>query len=185
MELNINTLETQKIVKNWLNISENDKVETVFEPRIFELNETDIGYDENYESNNDSDFDEFESKIRENKNNDYESDIIIEQKKSKNLTSCVLIDKVDGKIQKCKNTESFRTLWQLVGVWQIDNEKILEVGDSLEKLEVCSYHFNHDQNKLHDSKIKRTSSTADSILHRRRCLFCEKLFYFLAEEMVA
>lgn len=48
MELNINTLETQKIVKNWLNISENDKVETVFEPRIFELNETDIRYDENY-----------------------------------------------------------------------------------------------------------------------------------------
>ncbi|PKY29167.1 hypothetical protein RhiirB3_391607 [Rhizophagus irregularis] len=44
MELNINTLETQKIVKNWLNISENDKVETVFEPRIFELNETDIGF---------------------------------------------------------------------------------------------------------------------------------------------
>ncbi|EXX76707.1 hypothetical protein RirG_030630 [Rhizophagus irregularis DAOM 197198w] len=67
MELNINTLETQKIVKNWLNISENDKVETVFEPRIFELNETDI-----------SDFDEFESEIKENKNNDYESDIVIE-----------------------------------------------------------------------------------------------------------
>ncbi|GBC12789.2 hypothetical protein GLOIN_2v1765816 [Rhizophagus irregularis DAOM 181602=DAOM 197198] len=76
MELNINTLETQKIVKNWLNISENDKVETVFEPRIFELNETDI-------------------------------------------------------------------------------------SDSLEKLGVCSYHFNHDQNKLHDSKIKQISSTAD------------------------
>ncbi|PKB94996.1 hypothetical protein RhiirA5_437602 [Rhizophagus irregularis] len=69
MELNINTLETQKIVKNWLNISENDKVETVFEPRIFELNETDI-----------SDFDEFESEIKENKNNDYESDIVIDRR---------------------------------------------------------------------------------------------------------
>jgi hypothetical protein len=67
---------------------------------------------------------------------------------------CVLIDKVDGKIQKCKNTESFRTLWQLVGVWQIDNKKILEVNGFLEKLGVCSYHFNHNQNKLHDSKIK-------------------------------
>ncbi|PKY54236.1 hypothetical protein RhiirA4_472919 [Rhizophagus irregularis] len=78
------------------------------------------------------------------------------------LTSCVLIDKVDGKIQKCKNTESFRTLWQLVGVWQIDNKKILE-------------------NKLHDSKIKRTSSTVASILRRRRCLFCGKLFYFFSQ----
>lgn len=97
----------QKIVENWLNISKNDKVETIFELRTFELNETDISYDENYESNNNSDFDEFESEIKENKNNDYESDIIIEQKKSKNLTSYILIDKVDGKIQKCKNTESF------------------------------------------------------------------------------
>ncbi|PKK56412.1 hypothetical protein RhiirC2_800077 [Rhizophagus irregularis] len=35
---------------------------------------------------------------------------------------------IDGKIQKYKNTESFQILWQLVGVWQIDNKKILELG---------------------------------------------------------
>src|SRR5919205_996656 len=163
----------QLVIEDWFNITENNENETVFESETFEFNEADI----RYESDSNSDFSEFESENEENKNNE-ESDFIINQKKTKDLTSCVLIDKIEGKIQKCKNTESFRTLWQLVGTWQIDSEKILEVGESLETLGVCSYHFNHDQNKLHDSKIKRASSTTNSILHRRRCLFCGKLFYF-------
>lgn len=102
----------------------------------------DIGFDENFKS--DSEFDSFESEDEEIPDNNDKSDIIIEQKKSNNLTLCVLIDKIDGKIQRCKNKESFQTLWQLVGVWQIDNEGVSEVNGSLEKLGVCSYHFNHD-----------------------------------------
>ncbi|POG79621.1 hypothetical protein GLOIN_2v1472146 [Rhizophagus irregularis DAOM 181602=DAOM 197198] len=88
-------------------------------------------FDENFES--DSEFDSFESEDEEILDNNDESDIIIEQKKSNNLTSCVLIDKIDGIIQRCKNKESFLTLWQLVGVWQIDNEGVSEVNGSLEK----------------------------------------------------
>ncbi|CAB4409047.1 unnamed protein product [Rhizophagus irregularis] len=176
VKLNINTLETIENEFNIDFINEINTNRTVFEQETFEINETDIGFDENFES--DSEFDSFESEDEEIPDNNDESDIIIEQKKSNNLTSCVLINKIDGKIQRCKNKESFRTLWQLVGVWQIDNEGVSEVNGSLEKLGVCSYHFNHDQNKLHDSNFKKKKSTASSILCRRRCLFCGKLFYF-------
>jgi hypothetical protein len=176
IKLNTNTLETIENEFNIDNINEINTNEPVFEQEIFEINETDIRFDENSES--DSEYDSFESEDEEIPDNNDESNIIIEQKKSNNLTSCVLIDKIDGKIQRCKNKESFRTLWQLVGVWQIDNEGVSEVNGSLEKLGVCSYHFNHDQNKLHDSNFKKKKSTASSILCRRRCLFCGKLFYF-------
>ncbi|GBC34864.1 uncharacterized protein OCT59_023271 [Rhizophagus irregularis] len=176
VKLNINTLETIENEFNIDFINEINTNRTVFEQETFKINETDIGFDENFES--DSEFDSFESEDEEIPDNNDESDIIIEQKKSNNLTSCVLIDKIDGRIQRCKNKESFRTLWQLVGVWQIDNEGVSEVNGSLEKLGVCSYHFNHDQNKLHDSNFKKKKSTASSILCRRKCLFCGKLFYF-------
>ncbi|POG69339.1 hypothetical protein GLOIN_2v1777165 [Rhizophagus irregularis DAOM 181602=DAOM 197198] len=135
VKLNINTLETIENEFNIDFINEINTNRTVFEQETFKINETDIGFDENFES--DSEFDSFESEDEEIPDNNDESDIIIEQKKSNNLTSCVLIDKIDGRIQRCKNKESFRTLWQLVGVWQIDNEGVSEVNGSLEKLGVC------------------------------------------------
>ncbi|PKK59622.1 hypothetical protein RhiirC2_794577 [Rhizophagus irregularis] len=124
VKLNINTLETIENEFNIDFINEINTNRTVFEQETFEINETDIGFDENFES--DSEFDSFESEDEEIPDNNNESDIIIKQKKSNNLMSCVLIDKIDGKIQRCKNKESFRTLWQLVGVWQIDNEGVSE-----------------------------------------------------------
>lgn len=84
MELNINTLEIQLVIENWFNTNENNKDETVFESETFEFNEVDI----RYKSDSDSDFSKFESENEESKNNE-ESDIIIEQKKTKNLTSCI------------------------------------------------------------------------------------------------
>ncbi|PKC04709.1 hypothetical protein RhiirA5_421879 [Rhizophagus irregularis] len=176
-EVYTNTPETQILAENWVNINEESMDEPIFEPRTFELNEADMVYDENSES--DSEYDDFESEYEESFNNDNESDIKVEQNKPKNLTPCVLIDKIDGKIQRCKNIESFRTLWQLVGIWQIDSNEVLKANESLENLGVCSYHFNHDQ-KLHDSKTKKKISIADSIIHRRRCLFCGKLFHFFS-----
>jgi hypothetical protein len=47
-------------------------------------------------------------------------DIIIEQGDAKSLTRCVIIGKLDGSIKRCENSESFRKLWQLCGVWQVD-----------------------------------------------------------------
>ncbi|GET52211.1 uncharacterized protein OCT59_010698 [Rhizophagus irregularis] len=105
-------------------------------------------------------------------------DIIIEQKESKILTCCVIVNKIDGCIKRCENSKSFRTLWQLCGVWQIDGESIIEADGILEQLGICSYHFNHDQKNLHNPGFKKTKNTGQSILHRKRCLFCGKLFYF-------
>ncbi len=46
--------------------------------------------------------------ISETNSEDY--DIIIEQKESKTLTHCVIVDKIDGYIKRCENLKSFRTL---------------------------------------------------------------------------
>jgi hypothetical protein len=103
--LNTNTLET---IENEFNIDDINKINTnqpIFEQEIFEINETDIRFNENFES--DSKFDSLESEDEESPDNNDESDIIIDQKKSNHLTSCVLIDKIDGKIQRCKNQVSF------------------------------------------------------------------------------
>src|SRR5581483_5623097 len=127
VDLNENTFEP---VENLFDINKTNIIDEVFEPETFEFNEADIGFDDSFESD---EFNEFESENEESLDNNDEDDIIIEQNKTNNLTSCVIIDKIDGKIQKCKNIESFRTLWQLVGVWQINEKKILEVDGSLEK----------------------------------------------------
>ncbi|CAI2191318.1 3210_t:CDS:2 [Funneliformis geosporum] len=93
-----------------------------------------------------------------------------ENETTKNLTSCVLIEKVEGKIQKCKNTESFRTLWQLVGTWQIDSEKILEVDcdlicepafEDIKNLRyICSEYYELEGGHFHIKPGKgRTSAT--------------------------
>jgi len=110
MELNKNTFEP---VENLFNINKTNIIDEVFEPEIFELNEADIGFDDSFESD---EFNEFESENEKSLDNNAEDDIIMEQNKTNNLTPCVIINKIDGKIQNCKNSESFRTLWQLVGV---------------------------------------------------------------------
>ncbi|CAB4476561.1 unnamed protein product [Rhizophagus irregularis] len=83
-EVYTNTPETQILAENWVNINEESMDEPIFEPRTFELNEADMVYDENSES--DSEYDDFESEYEESFNNDNESDIKVEQNKPKNLT---------------------------------------------------------------------------------------------------
>ncbi|CAB5195998.1 unnamed protein product [Rhizophagus irregularis] len=83
-EVYTNTPKTQILAENWVNINEESMDEPIFEPRTFELNEADMVYDENSES--DSEYDDFESEYEESFNNDNESDIKVEQNKPKNLT---------------------------------------------------------------------------------------------------
>ncbi|RHZ78875.1 hypothetical protein Glove_155g62 [Diversispora epigaea] len=91
----------------YLSVDENDVDETSLVSKIFEFNEIEIGCHENVESDSEYDFESDNSdNEKELENNDDENDVIIEQKLSNNLTPCVLIDKIDGKIQRCKNTES-------------------------------------------------------------------------------
>ncbi|CAB4459814.1 unnamed protein product [Rhizophagus irregularis] len=47
------------------------------------------------------------------------------------------------------------------------------VIDMLDDLGVCYSHFLYDQNQLHSLNLKQTKDM-ESIIHRRRCLFCNK-----------
>ncbi|CAB4441723.1 unnamed protein product [Rhizophagus irregularis] len=65
-KLNINTLETIENEFNIDDINEINTNRTVFEQETFEINEMDIGFDENFES--DSEFDSFESEDNDESN---------------------------------------------------------------------------------------------------------------------
>ena len=66
----------------------------------------------------------------------------------------------------------------------VDNEGVSEVNGSLEKLGVCSYHFNHDQNKLHDSNFKKKNLLCPVFFACGDVSFVGNSFTFLVEEMV-
>ena len=167
---------------------ENTVAETIYDNFETEIEQVTFSLDEEYlkkiidiedTSETDSSISDNADSISEiDSEDDEDDDIIIEQKASKNLTRCVIVDKIDGYIKRCENSKSFRTLWQLCGVYQIDGESIIEADGVLERLGVCSYHFNNDQKNLHDPGFKQLKDTSQSVLQRRRCLFCEKLYYF-------
>ncbi|UZO10962.1 uncharacterized protein OCT59_002539 [Rhizophagus irregularis] len=164
--------------------SENTESETIYDDNFeTEIEQVTFSLDEEYlkkviniedTSETDSIFDD--DSISETDSED--NDIIIEQKAFKNLTRCVIIDKIEGHIKRCENSKSFRTLWQLCGVYQIDGKSIVEADGVLERLGVCSYHFNNNQKNLHEPGFKQLKDTSRSVFYRRRCSFCEKLYYF-------
>ncbi len=102
---------------------------------------------------------------------------ICELKSTTLLSSCVLVDLVDGKLQTCGRTENVKNICQLVGVWQIDTNAAIEFEADRLTLGVCMQHFNYDQ-KNHSSKAKQMRKIQQSEVRRRRCLFCYKNFYF-------
>ncbi|RGB21398.1 hypothetical protein C1646_778128 [Rhizophagus diaphanus] len=144
--------------------SENTESEIIYDNNFeTEIEQVTFSLDEEYlkkvndiedTSETDSIFDD--DSISETDSED--NDIIIEQKASKNLTRC-----------------------QLCGVYQIDGKSIVEADGVLEWLGVCSYHFNNDQKNLHELGFKQLKDTSQSVLYRRRCLFCEKLYYFFTQ----
>ncbi|PKK59544.1 hypothetical protein RhiirC2_794693 [Rhizophagus irregularis] len=104
--------------------------------------------DESITSDTESNFSESES--------DEEHDEIITQLKDKQeLSPCVIIDVFEGKIQRCNSTTNLRRLWQMVGMWQIDEEEIKKKHFSIKNLGVCYTHFMFDQNKLHITNLNR------------------------------
>ena len=76
------------------------------------------------------------------------------------LTSCVILDMVDGKIQCCsKISANQRLLTQLVGIWEIDGNIFtnMKVENKLHTLGVCSSHYNFDQNALHKPNLNKNN----------------------------
>jgi hypothetical protein len=102
---------------------------------------------------------------------------IIGADSNKKLTSCVLIDNIDGKIQTCGAKNCNKRLRELTGLWQVNNEVINQVDNDLSRLGVCMSHFNFDQ-KMHNKKSKSNKSTKESHIQYRQCLFCHHNHYY-------
>jgi hypothetical protein len=86
-----------------------------------------------------------------------------------NLTLCVILDIIQGKITCCNNIEKLRSLKQMIGTWEID------VGDNdKSELGIFSYHFLFNQNRLHKSNAKQFCSIGKSMIHFHFCIFCNK-----------
>ncbi|UZO04722.1 uncharacterized protein OCT59_025093 [Rhizophagus irregularis] len=106
-------------------------------------------------SNEDEDeFSETESGEEHGEEYDEHDEVISELQDNETLSPCVIIDIFEGKIQRCNSKTNLRRLWQMIGV--------------------CYTHFMYDQNKLHSANLKQTKKYTQSIIHRRRCLFCSK-----------
>ncbi|CAB4382849.1 unnamed protein product [Rhizophagus irregularis] len=96
---------------------------------------------------------------------------VIGQDTDSKLTSCVLIDYIDGTYRTCGQVNCKKRLRELIGIWQIDSEIVTAVKNDLSKLGVCMSHFNFDQ-RIHKKKIKSmTKSTEESRVQQRQCLF--------------
>ncbi|PKC55125.1 hypothetical protein RhiirA1_403120 [Rhizophagus irregularis] len=118
---------------------------------------------------------ENESETHENESH------IMDEILSTPLSSCVIIDTINGKLQTC-GINSKKNISQLVGTWQIDTDNATKFLDGKINLGVCMSHFNYDQ-KNHSNQAKQLRKTEDSIVHKRRCLFCGKNYFFFSRGM--
>src|SRR3954454_15703044 len=83
-----------------------------------------------------------------NDNEMLEKDEIIDRLEQAKFTSCVIIDFIDGKIQRCGESGKLRQLRNLFGTWQVDRDAVKEVDGILSKLGVCNSHFQFDNKYL-------------------------------------
>ncbi|GES94350.1 hypothetical protein GLOIN_2v1829825 [Rhizophagus clarus] len=120
------------------------------------------------------------SDIEKDKSDEKHDEIVTQLKDKQELSPCVIIDVFENKIQRCNSTTNLKQLWQMVGMWQIDEEEIKKKNFLIKNLGVCYTHFMYDQNKLHILSLKQTKNYTESIIHHRRCLFCNKNKFFFS-----
>ncbi|CAB4385262.1 unnamed protein product [Rhizophagus irregularis] len=122
--------------------------------------------------------DDTESELSEVSELDEDFYQVIGQDTDSKLTSCVLIDYIDGTYRTCGQVNCKKRLRELIGIWQIDSEIVTAVKNDLSKLGVCMSHFNFDQ-RIHKKKIKSmTKSTEESCVQQRQCLFCHQNHHY-------
>jgi len=114
----------------------------------------------------DIDFKDFENFERENEEQEIcnERDETIEPLEQTRFTSCVIVDYIEGKFQRCEETRKLRQLCNLFGTWQVDRNAIKEVNSDLSKLGVCDSHFQFDNKYLHKSLDKQTKNFNEGII---------------------
>ncbi|PKK58927.1 hypothetical protein RhiirC2_720167 [Rhizophagus irregularis] len=122
--------------------------------------------------------DDTESELSEVSELDEDFYQVIGQDTDSKLTSCVLIDYIDGTYRTCGQVNCKKRLRELIGIWQIDSEIVTAVKNDLSKLGVCMSHFNFDQ-RIHKKKIKSmTKSTEESRIQQHQCLFCHQNHHY-------
>ncbi|CAB4434457.1 unnamed protein product [Rhizophagus irregularis] len=134
-----------------------------------------------YNSSSDDEIDDDNEQNLKNESESLENEIYIMDEMSTSLSPCAIVDMIDGKLQTCGNN-SKRCISQLIGTWQIDTSIAAQFLDGKVNLGVCMSHFNYDQ-KNHMSHAKQIRKTEKSIIHRRKCFFCEKYYYFFSRGM--
>ena len=122
---------------------------------------------------------DFEVENEGNNCNTLEQDKIIDYLENAEFTPCVVVDFVNGKIQRCGEKTKLRQLRNLFGTWEIDREAVNEVNGALERLGVCDTHFQFDNKYLHKSQNKLVKDFNQGIVQWRRCISCNKyITYF-------
>ncbi|GBB95430.1 hypothetical protein RclHR1_25310002 [Rhizophagus clarus] len=117
--------------------------------------------------------------------NNYEAfegqDEIINYMENVEFTPCVVIDFVEGKIQRCEEKTKLRQLRNLFGIWQINREAIKEVDGILLRLGVCDSHFQFDNKYLHKSQNKQLKEFNQGIIQWCRCISCNKYITYFSQ----
>ncbi|RHZ56814.1 hypothetical protein Glove_396g30 [Diversispora epigaea] len=151
------------------------------------VNSNEFFEDEDNSSDTDNNYYESELELEnenEKENEHYnDKDEIIEVSEQTELIACVIIDFVDGKIQRCKQKGKLKQLHNLFGIWQVDRDAIKEADSTLSKLGVCDTHFQFDNKYLHKSQEKKLKSFETGIIQWRRCVSCDKYITFFSRDV--
>ncbi|CAI2192241.1 5656_t:CDS:1, partial [Funneliformis geosporum] len=68
-------------------------------------------------------------------NIEYETEKEISQINNNSIIiSCAIIDHIDGNIKKCGLTNKLRRLWQLIGIWKLDINIVIQAKKQLKIL---------------------------------------------------
>ena len=166
-------------------IENNESLKPLFELDFNMLTSAKILAQQNIsEEGNWEDMGDIESDFFDTEPEEERDEVIAKLKDNQKLSPCVIIDMMDNKIQRCNSTTKLRRLWQMIGTWQIDEEEVKAKNFLIENLGVCYTHFLYDQNQLHLSNLKQTKNYTESIIHNRRCLFCNKNKFFLVVVLI-
>src|SRR4051812_19253507 len=114
-----------------------EKEEYFFDTTAFNALRDETEYDSNSEFSEEEDEENYVYDGEDNatsKNIISEEDKVIAQinVKKTSLIPCVLIDIVDGELCCCGSTKDLWHLWQLVGMWEIDEKMVKAQKEQLE-----------------------------------------------------
>ncbi|RIA83719.1 hypothetical protein C1645_833374, partial [Glomus cerebriforme] len=74
-----------------------------------------------------------------------------------------------SKIQRCNSTTNLRRLWQMVGMWQIDEEEIRKKHFSIKNLGVCYTHFIRGKNCVYHSYMVMGKNIQVPCIGQKKC----------------